>query len=31
MRDIITGRNFLIAVTAAFIDYLLVEFLRKRL
>jgi hypothetical protein len=31
MGDVFTGRNFLIAVTAGFIGYLLVEFLRKRL
>jgi hypothetical protein len=31
MEDIFTGRNFFIAVVAAFIGYLFVEFLRKRL
>jgi len=31
IRDILTGPNFLIAVIAAFIGYMLVEFLRRRL
>jgi hypothetical protein len=31
IRDIFTGTNFLIAVIAALIGYMLVEFLRKRL
>jgi len=31
IRDILTGTNFLIAVIAALIGYMLVEFLRKRL
>jgi len=31
MSDILTGSNFLIAVIAALIGYMLVEFLRKQL
>jgi len=31
IRDVFTGPNFRIAVIAAFIGYIFVEFLRKRL
>ena len=30
LKDIFTGKNFLIAIAAAFIGYLMLEFLRSR-